>query len=460
MPTNTIEKVIKSIVHERPGLQSLWTNAPILDYLHPAVTWKQQTSFPYADTLSAILISHIERLYGTDAAEGVTKQLQNSWVIETGAHLHIPRRYNKVAPTQEAQINPLLFQGQMLWGYANHLLGNKFSISLNSGRVPLDNTNSGAYLDLPALKSPLTLASKRKHPDSPQSLIPARTKEEIKEKMDLLDMYKKQKLIPENQYKLGQQVLKNFFEVQTSFSDQVSTSHALLLNTLLPLKQITLDSEAIAKEFIIKLLKDSTSLTHTLFANPDRRRLFLKELGNIQTGWTEKSSPFYQVHRSGEGFRLVQYDGELDPDTIVKGLEKNTLWPTGVMKFFVYTVEAGILSIGGWTQAGYCTEIKTQSEKLLRELGYDARADALQHMPTQIVTVGPCWGIDTTNGKTKLLDPITAILDPASFDLSIIARMSGKETFILGAPTLYEFLFRQPSSVGYAELAQSRFNLE
>ena len=455
MTTASLELIIQDILRERPGLKHLYTDTSIIEYLHPALTWKQQKNiFPYADLLQQKITASVEKLYGDELANQAEEQLKNSWVIETGAHLHIPRRFNRAAPTQEPQINSLLFQGQVIWAYANQKVGNNLAISLNSGRVPLDNTNSGAYLDLPALKAPLTLASKKKHPDSPQSLIPARTKEEIQPKMDLLEMYKKQRILPETQYMMGQKVLNNFLEIQSSFSDQIATSHALLINQVAPVTQITLDSELISTEFLLALLKDPSSLTFSIFNDPQKKADFLEVLDGIRTGWTKDSSPFYTVHHTGKGFRLLKYTGDLSPDKLIKGLEEKTLWPTGVMKFFTFMVEAGILPIGGWTQAGYCTEIRNKSEILLRKFGYEERANCLKNMPTHIVAVGPCWKTVDSNGHTKLLDPITAILDPLSVDLSHITDLTGKQTLLLAAPTLYEYILKKPSPINYDELTK------
>jgi len=453
--SQSINTMLQNIIQKRPKLRKLIADKSILDYLRPALTWKQQENiFPHAKTLEMIITAHIEKLYGEDAAALASKQLKDSWVVETGAHLHIPRRYNNLAQTEGAQINSLLFQGQVLWALANQRLGNHLAIGMNSGRVPLDNTNSGAYLDLPSLKTPMTLASKKKHPDSPQTFISARTKEDIEQKLELLAMYKKQRMIQEQEYELGLEILTNFLVVQSSFSDQVATTHALMLNKLLPNRQITLDSEPVGAEFIIKLLKDPTSLTYSIFTDPYRKALFYQYLKSIQTGWAEHGSPFYQIIQKGEGYRLVDYSGDLSPETIIKGLEERTLWPTGVMKFFAEMVEGGLLSVGGWTQTGYCTDIKMQSVKLLHKFGYKERAEALHKMPTHIAAVGPCWGIDKINGKFQLLDAITTLLDTSIVNLSYITNLTATQTLLIAAPTLYEFLLREPPVINYKDLTE------
>src|SRR5882724_8980571 len=132
------------IIEKRPMLAHLKTESSVLEYLQQALTMKMQKDiFPYAELLKKHIVLEIQRLYGNQFAKIANKQLEEGWAIETGAHLHIPRKFDKVGNVQGPQINQLYFQGQVLWAYANESLGRKLSISLSSGKVPLDNINSG-----------------------------------------------------------------------------------------------------------------------------------------------------------------------------------------------------------------------------------------------------------------------------------------------------------------------------
>lgn len=447
-----IDRMFRSIISQRPKLEKLRTEKTIYEYLGPALVWKQQAVFPYIDLLRKIITVHVERLYGEQIADEADKQMTEGWVVETGAHLHIPRRYDKASETKGAQINSLLFQGQVLWALANRSLGRKFSVSFNSGRVPLDNTNSGVYLDLPALKVPMPLASKKRYPEEPQSFIPAASEEDVKRRIQLLEDYRKQRILPEEQFILGQEVLDNFLQVTSSFSDQVATTHAFMLDKVLPLKQITLDSELIGRDFIVSLLKDKKSLVYKIFSDSSLRQKFQDYLADIRTGWPKGGSPFYGIYQSKD-IRLGKYQGgDLTPEIIIKGLEEMTLWPTGVMKFFALMVEGGILPIGGWTQTGYCTDIKNSAAKLLRDLGEEDRASCLEAMPTDIAAVAPCWGIEKVDGNFQLLDAITVIFNPESVDFSGILKLTGSQTLLVAAPTLYEFILGNPPELSYDDL--------
>lgn len=448
-----IDFMQKNIIKERPMVRHLATEKSLIEFLRPALTWRMQGNiFPRAELLRSLIVSEIERLYGNYFAKKASKQLEEGWVIETGAHLHVPRKYDKAFTTEGPQINALLFQGQVLWAFANQKLGRKLSISLNSGRVPLDNTNSGAYLDLPAFKTLVTLASKKRHPDSPQTLIPATNEEEIHKKKEQMDMLKRQRLLPQNQYEVAMMVLDNFLAVQSSFSDQVATTHALMMDKILPIKQITLDSEIVGIYFLADLLEDTNSLIHKIFADSALREKFIASLADIRTGWPVGGSPFYRVSQKDEGFRLSRYEDSFDPFVLAEGLRQNTIFPTGVVKFFSMMVEAGICPSGGWTQAGYCTQIKEKATMFLDEIGYTERARVLRDMPTYIPVMSACWGLQKYQGKIELIDAISVLLNPLQFDLADKINISANQAFLVATPTLYEFILGKPPRLTYSDL--------
>lgn len=451
--TKKIQSMQEFILKERPLLAQLMSKKPVKEYLESALTWKMQPDkFPYADLLRKYIVLEIQRLYGNSFAKIANIQLKEGWAVETGAHLHIPRKYDKVGVTQGYQINPVYFQGQVFWAYANHNLGRKLSISLSTGKVPLDNINSGAYLDLPAFKAPVTLASKKKHPDSPQTLIPATGKEEILKKIEQMEMLRKQRLLPQNQYELGMLVLNNFLKIQSSFSDQVATTHALMMDKILPVKQITIDSEKIDIEFLANIFKDKNSLTYKIFADSSLREKFINYFVGILKGWPAGANPFFSIIKKDEGFRLVNYHGELDPKTLAKGLKEKTIFPSVIMKFFVMMVEAGISPNGAWTQSVYCTQTKERAVKFLKELGFTERAEAVAAIPTQIAAISSCFGMHEANGKYELADAISVLLSPEKYDISNKLELSCKNSLLLATPFLYEYLVKQQAMVTYEDL--------
>ena len=76
-------------------------------------------------------------------------------------------------------------------------------------------------------------------------------------------------------------------------------------------------------------------------------------------------------------------------------------------------------------------------------------------MPTQIVAVGSCWGIDQIGENFQLLDPITMILDFPAVNFSNITTLTAYQTLLIAAPTLYEFLKEDESvSISYNQLQE------
>lgn len=450
---SAIEMMQESIIKARPMVAHLRTNESVFEYLRPALTWRMRPDiFPYAELLRKHIVLEVQRLYGTRFAKMAHDQLEEGWVIETGAHLHVPRKYDKVGVTEGPQINQQYFQGQAFWAHANHRLGRKLNISLGTGKVPLDNINSGAYLDLPALKTPITLASKKKHPDSPQTLIPATSKEDILKKIEQIDMYRRQRILPQDQYEIGLFVLNNFLHIQSSFSDQVATTHALLMDRIFPVKQISLDSENIGIEFLANILEDSNSLIHKIFADPALREKFITAFADIFKGWRLGATPFYSVIQKDEGYRLVNYEGDLDPLVLAKGLRTKKVFPYIVMKFFAFMVEAGISPNGAWRQSMYCTETKEKAVVFLRELGYTERAEMVAAIPTHIAAASAIFGIHKFQGKYEVVDPISALLDPVTYDIKTKMDITGEQSLFIATPFLYEMLVGQPAPVSYEDL--------
>jgi hypothetical protein len=450
-----LEFMQESILNARPMLAHLMTDKSVTEYLRPALEWRmRQELFPYAELLRKHIVLEVQRLYGNTLSRVVHDQLESGWVIETGAHLHVPRKYDKVGMTQGQQINAAYFQGQVFWAFANHSLGRKVSISLSTGKVPLDNINSGAYLDLPSLKTSITLASKKKHPDSPQSLIPATNKEEILKKMEQIHMLKRQKLLTQKEYEFALLVLNNFLHIQSSFADQVATTHAFLMDRILPVKQITLDSEKIGIEFLAHVLEDSNSLLHKIFVDAQLREKFITSFAGILKGWPLGANPFYTIVQKEEGYRLVGYEGSLEPLALAKGLRTKTIFPSVIMKFFAMMVEAGISPNGAWTQAVYCTQTKEKAVAFLRELGLTERADVVAQIPTHISAASACFGMHEFQGKYELMDAISVLLDPFAYDIKSKLAISGRQAFLLATPFLYEYLLKEAGPLSYADLKE------
>ena len=447
-----INITISAITEIKPVLAAMNTDQPLVDYLKPALEWNPPDIFPHRQDLTDSMVKQTSQIHGTETAEKLRAQLQRSFGVETGAHLSLPRRYDRISKKDGPQINPLVFQGQLFWVAASAHAGLELSVSASSGRVPLDNSNSGGYIDLPSVE-PITTANRKRYKDTPQTLVPAITADELAQKMQKLTTLKQQKKVPDAEYQIAQEIFAQFLNNPDSFSAQVAAANTLMQNKAFenPVQQITLDSELIGRDLMIQALSNPDSLTHQIFADRELHDLFMQKMSGIDTGWKEGQNPFYSVSQT-DG-RLGNYTGELSPDVLIEQLNSGQIWPRGAMKFFTMMIDSGMCPIGGMNQSGYCTEIKNSAIDVAEKAKRSDQAEALRGMPTHLAVVTPCWGYSEKDGETKLLDGITTIFDPLTpTEFNKLLSISGRDALITGSPILHKFVVNADAQVIYPEL--------
>ena len=355
------------IVQARSVLVGLNTDGLVVDYLNKAQKWNPSHElFPQRGRLENILITETSRLYGPEVAGILKVGFNNTWAVETGAHLHLPKSYDR-RTDQGPSFNPLVFQGQIWWTVTTRNAGRSLNLSLNSGRVPLNNINSGSHLQYSIKEEiePIRLVPDKPYRETPQTLIPAITPENIAHKVEQITTLRDQRKITEEEFQLAMEILNNIKERSDCFSDQIVTGHALIMNKVvsnLGIEQLTMDSEIVGINYLIELFSDFNSLYSRIFSDTNLLNKFLHHFSGIYTGWTEDEGPFYEItyqdNKDQKGARISNYPGNLMPDTLVDGLKKKRLIPRGITKFLAFMMEGGLCPIGGMNQAGYCTEIK------------------------------------------------------------------------------------------------------
>lgn len=447
-----INTTIAAITEKKPVLAAMNTDQPLVDYLQPALEWNPTSVFPHRQDLTDSMVKQATQIHGTETAEKLRGQLQRSFGVETGAHLSLPRRYDRISKKDGPQINPLVFQGQLFWVAASAHAGLDLSVSASSGRVPLDNSNSGGYIDLPSVE-PITTASRKKYKDTPQTLVPAVTTDEIAQKMQKLTTLKQQKKVPDAEYQLAQEIFAQFLNNPDSFSAQVAAANTLMQNKAFehPVQQITLDSELIGRDLMIQALSNPDSLTHQVFTDKELHDLFMQKMTGIDTAWKEGENPFYSV--SEKDGRLGAYTLELTPNALVEQLKSGQILPRGAMKFFTMMIDGGMCPIGGMNQSGYCTEIKNSAIDVAEKAKRKDLAEVLREMPTHLAVVTPCWGYSEKDGEINLLDGITTIFDPlTSTEFNKLLSISGRDALITGSPILHKFVVGSDAQITYPEL--------
>jgi len=462
--------LVEDIFKVRPVLKELFTEIPVINHLMPGLSWNPDpNNFPKRKCLEEIIIMETERLYGFKLAQDVSGQLTESWCVETGAHLHIPRRFDRVTIQDSHDFTPIVSQGQIFVPILRKDFDHRLNISLNTGRVPPDNDNSGAFLDLPSLEKPLRLVPSR-FDETPQTLIPAISASDLQKKRQQLETFLGQKRITIDEFKLGCELLKNFENHPDSFSDQAATTHALVMDktlTSLGVKQITLDSEKIGVFFLRHLLKDKSSIIHEIFSNQNMLLSFINLFADISTGWSsallktglknsvfKDSVLFTRVDRSSKepkttNLGLIKENGQLfigdkrefklllEPKAIEEALSAGVIMPTGVLKFFSFLTEAGLCMIGGMNQAGYSTLIKEKACELLTQIGLVERAKALLVVPTQLIVISPSWGIVGNEEEARPLDLMSVAINPLTREeLLQISKINGRTALTLSSLAL------------------------
>lgn len=439
--------MIQEIIVHRPGLAGLARADSVQDYLMPAFDWNP-VAFPYRSILSSILFEELSRLYRLNGVDKdlLREQLRVSWAVQTGEHISIPRVRECVNQKKHKNglllpsHNPMVFQGVVYWAAMSLDYGFSFSIEMATGRVPPNNPLSGSYLEISPNMDLVRLVAEKWH-QTPQILIPAVGNEALLSIEKFLNSNKH--LLSLDVFTFWGEVIDCFAETRSSFVDQVASAHSLIMSRVMPIQQLTVESERIAVDFLIKLLQDEHSLINEIFSHGDLLDYFLKKFSNIATGWDFGETPFYQVTQSGKGFRLKDYDGDLTPATLKCLLEQGVIYPKGVMKFFCFMVEGGLLSVGGMCQNVYCSEIRARAVEFLEYCGDNIRTQALRLMPTGLAVITPCWGLK--NGGERLVDVLDYLDSPIkNQDMKSFLQLRGLDSLNNAALVLYPFLTGKP----------------
>lgn len=440
-----VQETLARILEGRPALRRIAEAPTLREHLDSGLAWNPPTGvFPHRDALADVIVGEITRLHGGCAGQRTRDALAASWVVETGAHLNLPRRFDRAAVKDGPQANPLVFQGQTLWVAATVSRGLPAAISLSSGRVPVNNANSGCYLDYAPQAEPIRLASNR-YKETPQSLVPALPESKWNEVRRRA-----------NGSAVAEAILAAMTKPAVRFADQIVRGHAAFMSLVLPaeVRHVTVDSERVGAEFLRELFHDETSLLFRVFSDAERTNRFIAEFADLDTGWKESQTPFNRLEPDRDPPKFAEYDGALDPACAREGLASGDLFAKGPLKFFAFMVEGGLCPIGGMFQSGYCTRIRDLAARLLRDMGHEARAQTLATMPTEIAVVTPVWGVSEANDTlANALDLVERPLTRA--DLKEIGGVSGRSALALATPTLAQLLLGERMDISHTTLARS-----
>ncbi len=462
-PDSSLEDKINSLLQRifemNPALQEISKHEHLNSYLQPAFKWNpSEEVFSQRGRLTAIILGEVQRLYGDEITSKLVPELSRMWSAETGAHIYLPRRFDRKEKREGPQMNPLIFQGQTLWAASRAAATESaINLSLSSGRIPPNNANSGVYLEYSLNADPLRLAADR-FKETPQNLIPAVSPEELQRRLQPLENLKGNRKISNREYALAEEMIRLMQKkAGGSFTDQIAVAHSSFMNRIFPkeLRQITIDSENIGSRFLAELFADRGSLLYQIFSKEDLREGFKGSLAGISTGWDKDESFFYEVDRSRKEPRIVEYQGKFNPDTLSQLLHEGKILPKGILKFFAFMAEGGLCPVGGMFQSEYCGEVKRRGARFIEDtLGDRERAELLGVMPTNIATITPCWGLSgAKESEMHLLNAVELVNAPlSSEDFEKIGNVSGRDSLVLALPTLARLLLREDTDVSYDQL--------
>lgn len=435
---------VKRVSMYAPAVLKL-ADAPDLGTYAAAVwQWKADPAlFPHSDKLKSLIVEKVRTLYGDDTAAGIDAQLSHTSVLETGLHVCLPRDLDKKESPRSANrnINTLAFQGTLYMGALQHGQGNKYNLSVVTGRVPLNNSLSARYFQPTADKDLLISTAPNKYNSGPESFIPSIPAKFLEDQINGL----KRKLSETERHR-ADLVLDIFRDTASGFADQATKAHSHLITEAFgdaDIKQVTISLD-LAWTYFADLLDDSHSLMHKIFADEAIRNDFILSLVNVRTGWKDGESPFDQLEeRKGAKTLKGSYQGPLDPATLSAGIRKGEIIPKGLLEFTTLMVEGGIVPLGGMFQSAYCSEIRSRVSDVLDRHGFTDNATALRQMPIDIAIISPVWGVirrDTDIELATYSDILDGTVQLNDRTINNILRTSGYDSFTGSLLSLHDFL--------------------
>ena len=144
----TAKVLAEKLIELDPSWKPLNESTNLYDYLSPAFDWAlPEREFPYAKRLAEIITEEVRLCYGDETARHVAKQLVDSFCVETGVHVSLPRLYDKATVTSSAldNYNTVVFQGALLAAAVRLAKRQKISLSCMTGRICAGNLNNARY---------------------------------------------------------------------------------------------------------------------------------------------------------------------------------------------------------------------------------------------------------------------------------------------------------------------------
>ena len=177
-----------------------------------------------------------------------------------------------------------------------------------------------------------------------------------------------------------------------TLADQTVLIQSKQINGLLDgtgITHVEIDSARVAQLFLKKALQNPDSFWYHLFSNAQDFSRFQQTLSGLRSGWEETESPFnqftYDPKKKAYGIRrLPLLAFPHTPEATLDALEKQEIIPSCVLTVLLFQ-SAGLVAHGGYFQSSYATTALSQFQNFLRESGAESQAQALSHLPVDLI---------------------------------------------------------------------------
>lgn len=210
--------------------------------------------------------------------------------------------------------------------------------------------------------------------------------------------------------------LKNIFEKEglNSLSDQVALVQTQTVNKALQdtgVQHITVDATEISRQFLIKALKNKSSIWYKIFSNKDYFNHFQQELAGVRAAWKDDESPFVGLGKNkevGKFFNIPLEAIEHDNKTIIELLEKKKIIPSSALICLVCQ-SANVLAHGGFFQSTYALKMKNAFKRVLNTMNEPSRTKTLEKMPVDLMLLSLGAGVSQQTQKPLKLSEIARL---------------------------------------------------
>lgn len=229
---------------------------------------------------------------------------------------------------------------------------------------------------------------------------------------------------------------------------------------------VYLEIETIVTELLLKRhLSDSSSLIYRLLFEEKFQKAGAEYFNNLAGSFSTDGNwgthffwavdeKLYRVGLQFDGKNIFSVEQNISipftPEGITQALREKKIFPNMFLCYLMIAFYYGMKCTGGFSQVNDLTMLKIHWQKMLRELGENEEADAIEPVQTKDLNAG---GVvlaynETESGKLYASTGIDMILDPRDTRFEHFIEFSKRATLfelmVVMFPTTYSVLYSAP----------------